>query len=182
VRATILRTVAGIAACGMASPGGPSPVRTAALAPSLLPRASAKVQTDTPLRKVCPSKLPRFADYPADSVYRGRAAPVDFSSDPDARRFRTILPTGAARGPNFAGHYTVVEWGCGSPCQSHTILDARTGRILTSTSTSLGAAYRLESRLFIANPMDSTGCYDPRCSYCQPVYYLWNGFGLDSIR
>lgn len=29
--------------------------------------------------------------------------------------------------PNFAGHYTVVRWNCGSPCNMMAIVDARSG-------------------------------------------------------
>lgn len=132
--------------------------------------------------RVCPSDLPRFADYKVDSLFRGPPVPVDFTSDPDSRRFRTVITAAAARGANFAGHYTVATWGCGSPCQENVVLDARTGRIVASLNTSLGATYRLDSRLLIANPPDSVGCYDPECVYCRrPVAYLWTGAALDSI-
>jgi hypothetical protein len=32
-------------------------------------------------------------------------------------------------GPNFAGHYIVVTWACGSPCEMMAIVDAATGRV-----------------------------------------------------
>lgn len=32
-------------------------------------------------------------------------------------------------GPNFAGHYIIIEWGCGSPCAMNAIVDASTGKI-----------------------------------------------------
>jgi hypothetical protein len=32
-------------------------------------------------------------------------------------------------GPNFAGHYTVTHWGCGSNCWSIAIIDARNGNV-----------------------------------------------------
>lgn len=129
----------------------------------------------------CPANLPRFEDYPADTSFRGPPAPVDLASSPDARQWRTRLIEGARQGPNFAGHFTVVEWGCGSPCQVQTIIDARTGRIFHGVTTALGARYRLNSRLFVANPPDSTGCFDPQCGYCRPMYLLWTGGRLDSI-
>jgi len=31
------------------------------------------------------------------------------------------------KGPNFAGHYFVVSWGCGSQCVMMAIVDAKTG-------------------------------------------------------
>ena len=129
----------------------------------------------------CP-KIPQFEAFAVDTVFRGIPAPVDFSSDPDAREYRTVLSRGAKLGPNFAGHLTVVERGCGSPCQVQTLIDARTGRLVGAVSTSLGAIYRLSSRLLIANPSDSSGCYDVGCAYCRPTYYLWSGNRLDRIR
>ena len=44
--------------------------------------------------------------------------------------YRTVLGQGAAKGPNFAGHYTVVAWGCGSSCTSFAIVDSLTGRVI----------------------------------------------------
>ena len=129
----------------------------------------------------CPSDLPRFTDYAVHSVYRGKPAAVDFTSDPGSRRYRTVLTRAEARGPNFAGHYTVATWGCGSPCQSNVVLDAATGRIVASFASSIGATYRPDSRLLIVNPPDSAGCYDRECMYCRPVAYRWTGTGLDSI-
>ena len=129
----------------------------------------------------CPTHVPQFADYRVDTVFRGRPAVVDFSSQPDLRLFRTVLREGATRGPNFAGRLTVVQWGCGSPCQVQQLIDAPTGRLLGSVGTELGAEYHVDSRLLVANPMDSTKCYNVECSYCGPIYYLWNGKSLDSI-
>jgi len=45
------------------------------------------------------------------------------------RRFRTMIRKAAAGGPNFAGHFTVAEWGCGAGCVSVAIIDAATGSI-----------------------------------------------------
>jgi hypothetical protein len=33
-------------------------------------------------------------------------------------------------GPNFAGHYIIVQWGCGSPCIMMVVVDASTGDVL----------------------------------------------------
>jgi len=61
--------------------------------------------------------------------WRGRAAPVDLASHPLASRFRTRLREAAGKGPNFAGHYTIASWGCGSGCLQYAIVDARNGRV-----------------------------------------------------
>ena len=95
---------------------------------------------------------PNFAQYRVTQRYNGRPAPVNLNS-PEARRFRTVLTNGARRGPNFAGHYTVVTWGCGTSCQSMAIVDARTGRVyMTGITASLGVKHQLNSRLLVVNP------------------------------
>src|SRR5919199_362191 len=72
----------------------------------------------------------RFADYAVSHTSRGRRpAAVDVASAPYGRMFRTKLREGAAAGPTFAGHYTIVLWGCGTGCQIVAVVDARTGRL-----------------------------------------------------
>ncbi|MEQ9000127.1 MAG: hypothetical protein RID53_26900 [Coleofasciculus sp. B1-GNL1-01] len=44
---------------------------------------------------------PDFNDYPATESFSGNPAPVDLSSDPDARRFRTVLREGAQTTEDF---------------------------------------------------------------------------------
>ena len=71
---------------------------------------------------------PRFEDYPAGEIYRGPIAPVVLDTK-RARLFRGRLREGSRQGPNFAGHYTVVFWGCGTGCAQVAVVDAKTGRI-----------------------------------------------------
>src|SRR4051812_9477824 len=91
---------------------------------------------------LCPRDVPSFSDYPVSSVWHGRAAAVDLSSSPGARRFRTQYRLQAPSGPNFAGRLTVVHWGCGAPCISFGIVDAPTGRIVASNETGSGPEFR----------------------------------------
>jgi hypothetical protein len=85
-------------------------------------------------------QLPRFEDYPAKEVFTGTpAAPILVT--PQQRRYRTRIREGVAKragvwrdgqeqpGINFAGHYIIIEWGCGSPCVMNAIVDAVTGKI-----------------------------------------------------
>ncbi len=102
---------------------------------------------------------PRFEDFPA-RIFKGKPArPLLLSAQ--ARSFRTRLREGAQKGPNFAGHYTIVTWGCGSACQQLAVVDARTGRVYFSKTLSYatygldigseeaGLKYRLDSKLLI---------------------------------
>lgn len=74
------------------------------------------------------SDQPRFGDWPVPRE-RPRTPVPPVLSGAEARRFRSVLREGAAAGPNFAGHFTVVAWGCGASCTSAAIVDARTGRV-----------------------------------------------------
>src|SRR5260221_7219653 len=73
-------------------------------------------------------KVPNFGQYPA-RVEKARARGIDFKRNPDARTFRTRLSEALAGGVNFAGHYVVAGWGCGTGCISGAIIDARTGNV-----------------------------------------------------
>jgi hypothetical protein len=74
------------------------------------------------------STAPKFGDYPAGEVFRGKpASPV--LDTRAARMFRTELRHQAALGPNFAGHFTLARWGCGAGCVSIAIIDSRSGRV-----------------------------------------------------
>ena len=72
------------------------------------------------------ASVARFQDFPAP-LYRGHVAPVLISSRED-REFRTMLSEASGRRPNFAGHYILTSWGCGSPCIMTVAIDVRTGR------------------------------------------------------
>jgi hypothetical protein len=126
-------------------------------------------------------RVPRFQDYPATARLQG--APVPPKLSPDDERLRTALRRGAARGPNFAGAYTVVIWGCGTSCQSGAVIDARTGRVWSLPHSFVrGADFRLASRLFVADPVPP----QPQ-PYESPyvTYYEWRDTAfvlIDSLR
>ncbi|BBE50462.1 hypothetical protein OYT1_ch0899 [Ferriphaselus amnicola] len=75
-----------------------------------------------------PKNPPTFSDYSVP-VFVGELAEPDVKSHPRSRLFRSKIREGAKRGPNFAGHYTIVGWGCGSSCGSLAIVDATTGQV-----------------------------------------------------
>ena len=118
-----------------------------------------------------------FAHYPAERLYKGKPAPPKLIT-PTQREFRTVLRKGERKGPNFAGHYTVVEWGCGSNCVSFAIVDAVNGRVYDTGMPAIndeypcGLLYRLESRLFVVvksrSGMLSSGD-------CKAHLYIWDG-------
>ena len=71
--------------------------------------------------------VPRFNDYPVSERFNGRTAPLVLTRA--AGEFRTRLREAAREKPNFAGHFIVTTWGCGTECVQGAIIDARTGRV-----------------------------------------------------
>ena len=141
------------------------------------------------------TELPHFEDYPKKEIFQGVPAPVDFASNPDTQYFQEQLTEGAKEGPNFAGHYTVVEWGCGTECQNHMIVDAITGKVYSlpeppkipdNLITARGVSFRLGSKLLIADP--PCGLYPPPLTSCLGAdanvparFYLMEEDGLRLI-
>jgi hypothetical protein len=87
---------------------------------------------------------PRFEDYPVTEVFSGTpAAPI--LSTPETRKYKTRIQNGVStgadvwigswknpirrKGPNFAGHYFIIRWGCGSQCVMMATVDAKTGNV-----------------------------------------------------
>jgi hypothetical protein len=119
---------------------------------------------------------PVFEDFPTDESATGTLAKVDFSGNNPALQFRTQITKTAAKGPNFAGRYTVVTWGCGSACQQTAIVDEVTGKIVSfNLMTSGGVDYRLNSRLLIAHTSSPNAKPGPEITQ----YYVIRG---DELR
>lgn len=117
-----------------------------------------------------------FAAYKVP-VYTDKLAPPDFNTNPDAKRFITRIKEGCAKGINFAGKYTLVTWGCGSPCQSGVIVNRETGKIYDGYGTSLGAEFRKDSKLLISNvaAIDTQTNLIRLCAYCEVSHEIWTG-------
>jgi ankyrin repeat protein len=120
------------------------------------------------------SRAPRFEDFPVARIYKGAPARVDLSSNPLARAYRTRIREGARKGPNFAGHYTVVTWGCGSNCEVNAIVDAPTGLVYDGFGDERGADFKINSNLMIADPGRPADDNTDNPTIKLPVrYYVW---------
>lgn len=116
---------------------------------------------------------PKFEDFKATDIFMGTPAVPDFSTNKDAFQFKTVITNGAKEGPNFAGSYTVVSWGCGTGCQGNAIVDARTGKIVIFGNdyvSTRGLRFEKNSKLIIFDPYDPTikpdaGMYDFHARY-----------------
>ncbi|MGN6649371.1 hypothetical protein [Trinickia sp.] len=127
---------------------------------------------------------PQFADYPAAPASAPHSAAVRPQlTSKKARLFRTAIRTDFSEPANFAGHYRVTIWGCGTDCRDFAIVDKHTGRVYTMPGeTDVGGVmgndderidFKPDSKLFIVS-----GCFndDERC-LAQPkkLFYLWTG-------
>ena len=134
-----------------------------------------------------PSDAPRFEDYPVREVYKGAVADVRLDSR-RARMFRTRLREDSRGGPNFAGRYTVVVWGCGTGCAQMGVVDSKTGRVYfppveymdipdTEDEAVRSRWFRLDSRLLRI----TKDFYDGMGTYTA-YYYLFEGGRFRLLR
>lgn len=72
-------------------------------------------------------RVPQFKDFPVSEAYTGRNAPLILTRDD--RMFRTRLRAASKGKPNFAGHYILTAWGCGTSCLVGAVIDAKTGKV-----------------------------------------------------
>jgi hypothetical protein len=107
------------------------------------------------------STAPQPGDYPAGEVFRGRPAKLDLSR-PDNREFRTRLKEAAGEPANFAGHYVLSTWGCGTGCKRGAAVDLKSGKVTFLPGTVCcwpievdekfePVEFQLQSRLVILN-------------------------------
>lgn len=70
--------------------------------------------------------VPQFKDYPVTQSYAGQEPALVL--DEFGKSFKTRLREALADKPNFAGHYVLTIWGCGTSCISGGIVDKITGK------------------------------------------------------
>lgn len=108
-------------------------------------------------------KPPRPENYPVaqSEIYKAKSARVLLESK-RARLYRTAIREGSKKGPNFAGHYSVVTWGAGLGVFSMAVVDAKTGKVYFPPFREIGntsygmpfidkgdnPSWRIDSRLF----------------------------------
>lgn len=139
--------------------------------------------------------VPHFDDYSVKKIFKGKPATVDVKTQAQARRYHTMLRIGAARGPNFAGHYTIVGWGCGTSCLEFAIVDAITGKVFfppgipyidghfvdlgpgESMPEFITLRYSIDSRLLVL-----LGAPGEDESQAGIAYFEWTGASLKKIH
>ncbi|WP_423392411.1 hypothetical protein [Burkholderia sp. LMG 21824] len=156
----------------------------AAWAAAALP-APAAVTTARP----CPS--PSFDRYPAPAASAPRK-PVTAPrlTSKEARLYRTVIRDEFTQPANFAGHYRVAIWGCGTDCRNFAIVDKYTGATYTMPGVQAIAGvmgndeervdFRPGSRLLIV-----AGCFNDDCddsnAKAARFFYEWTGTRLRQV-
>jgi hypothetical protein len=118
--------------------------------------------------------IPKFEEYRVARIYKGKPA-VPILRTREDRNFRTRIREGATKGPNFAGHYTVIMIGCGTECASFVIVDAATGMVFSRAQKeyTCGPTFKLESRLLLTDV-----CTGAIRTGCTRAFWEWTGTEL----
>ena len=92
------------------------------------------------------------------------------------------------QGVNFAGHYTIVDWGCGMCCQNMCIVNRLTGKVSfpdipdSHIDGYYGADYRKNSSMIRTNvgvmEEDLPGYYQPDLGFYPEVYEWKNELAI----
>jgi len=126
--------------------------------------------------------LPKFEQFKVSEIFKGAPAAPQLKTA-SQRTFRTMIRDAAKKGPNFAGHYAVAEWGCGASCVSMAVIDVQSGAVYDGPTVdvspfdaeSAGFSYHVDSRLMIVR-----GC--PNEKNCGAYYYEWTGSAFKLLR
>jgi len=73
---------------------------------------------------------PTFEQYAAERSAPFSPVPLDLQSNPIARRHSTLIREQMTHGPNYADHYRVVSWGCGTSCSQFAVVNLKTGHVI----------------------------------------------------
>ena len=154
--------------------GGPLKLRLVKLSFAVLVSAGTVVAQQLP-----------FQRFPA-IVHCAKPAPLRLET-PLAQEHASKIRAAVHRCPNFAGHYTVVNWGCGTECAVYVIVDNRTGNIYAPPEISRGVSlglggpdFRPDSTLMVV-----ANCPEPKVyglKGCQKNFYRWDGSRLVLLK
>jgi len=106
----------------------------------------------------------------------------------EARRYRTVLSDAASKGPNFAGHYTLVPIGCGTMCVHFGVIDETTGDVVFPKHGATiywagwpgepyGPEFKKESDILLVR-----GSVDKEDAPEGTTWFRWNGSDFELVR
>jgi hypothetical protein len=107
-------------------------------------------------------------------VFHGKSATPDVTKSALGRQYQSVIRNHVAGPAEFAGHYRVAEYGCGSTCHSFIVVDMISGKVFPGPSAALGADFQTQSRLFVTDPssLDVNG-FRERMGI-RSVSFAWN--------
>ncbi|MGX7666728.1 hypothetical protein [Flavobacterium pedocola] len=71
-----------------------------------------------------------FSDYKVKKTTNKKKAKIDFNSNKTAKRYKTAIADEYTSGKvNFAGHYIICTWGCGTGCLDGAMVDVTNGKV-----------------------------------------------------
>jgi hypothetical protein len=94
-------------------------------------------------------KAPSFDNYATKTQEVIPNRKLDLASNPVAKTYRTVLRQEIAKGPNYAGHYRVAVWGCGTSCAMFAVVNLKTGRVMTTREFSAVSGVHLAAEDFL---------------------------------
>jgi hypothetical protein len=125
----------------------------------------------------------QFEQYPA-KFEETNTSKKPILSTKVTKRYKTVITQASTLPANFAGHYRVATWGCGTDCRGFAIINKHTGATYTLPGVDYIAGvpgndedrlqYKENSRLFII-----TGLLNDETE--GKFYYLWEGERLKLI-
>ena len=139
------------------------------------------------------SKTPTFAQYAA-KVETIKNVKVNLKSHKNANSYRTNLRNAAKEGVNFAGHFILSTWGCGTNCSQTAIIDARNGKVFFPDELE-GAGFgfcelpdeaepvvsQADSRLLVLNGFKG-GDLESANTPCRIYYLEWTGAKFKQVK
>jgi len=144
-----------------------------------------------------PQDAPRFESYPAERYSGKNAAPI-LNGDPTTRMYRTRIKEWSKVRPNFAGHYILATWGCGTDCTQLAIIDAITGKVIHPAGASTNVATNVHQELLQGGDhwqMSGSIKFRPDSNLLVLIgmpeedstkrgisYYVWDGAQLSLVR
>jgi hypothetical protein len=139
------------------------------------------------------STTPTFKKYAARVEKTGNVK-VNLKSHKNANTYRTNLRNAAKEGVNFAGHYILTTWGCGTNCSQSAVIDARNGKVFfprVLEGAGFGfcdladdaepIVYRADSRLLVLSGFKG-GELELENSRCGIYYLEWTGTNFKQVK
>ena len=118
---------------------------------------------------------PSFESYPANIAHPRDTSQLVLTTRL-AKRYKSAITAESTKPVNFAGHYRVATWGCGTDCRGFAIINKHTGVVYTLPGVEYVAgvmgneeerlAFKTDSKLFIM-----TGIQNDKVE--GKFYYIW---------